>query len=194
MGCNVYFGPAIIYLGNSPIKPLLKSSKYIFGQHFLVEHLRKESYSFPAGRKTATWCAHRRSSVDIMHLELRILADFSFFFTSGQRSKVIVVLAGIQNPHLAAMSSNQTSHQSSQQRLSREELGAGFFSLFFLSVEPALNLWPYPKCMGGIWLKIDILMLNFYCHGFCSCSFQTFHLFVSEPRLSHKNVTIVVEH
>lgn len=50
------------------------------------------------------------------------------------------------------------------------------------------------KNMGGICFKIDILMLNFYCHGFCSCAFQILHLFVSELWMYRKNVTIVAEH
>lgn len=37
-------------------------------------------------------------------------------------------------------------------------------------------------------------MLNFYCHSFCSCTFQILHLFVSELWMYRKNVTIVAEH
>lgn len=50
------------------------------------------------------------------------------------------------------------------------------------------------KYMGGMCFKIDILMLNFYCHPFCSCAFQILHLFVSELWTYRKNVTIVAEH
>lgn len=50
------------------------------------------------------------------------------------------------------------------------------------------------KYMGGTCFKIDILMLNFYCHPFCSCAFQILHLFVSELWAYRKNVTIAAEH
>lgn len=50
------------------------------------------------------------------------------------------------------------------------------------------------KYMGGISFKIDILMLDFYCHPFCLWAFQILHLFVSELWTYRKNVTIVAEH
>lgn len=66
------------------------------------------------------------------------------------------------------------------------------YTAFFFSLPWTFGL--ALRNMGGICFKIDILMLNFYCHRFCSCTFQILHLFVCELWMYRKNVTIVAEH
>ena len=174
-----------------PIMHWLKHSTYIFAQCFPMEtsvqgvfHVFVSKREFLKGRKQ--WYKQTEKRYGQKTFKTNALNSGWIFCSPNQLSvpapRCVILKLHIWSVFLA--------------KPVREGVGCWLFFFFppFSFCLAWLNLWPSPKCMGGIWFKIDILMLNFYCHSFCSCSFQTFHLFVSEPWISRKNVTIVVEH
>lgn len=97
IGCNVYFGPALIYLGNFSYYTSIKKF-YIYicpvfpHRNICIRHLISKR-GFLKGRKTAMVQANQRKGVDIVHLKLtlRILADFSVILTSIQYLPLILL-------------------------------------------------------------------------------------------------------